>query len=287
MRIAVLSGKGGTGKTFVSVNLAYVAPKTLYIDCDVEEPNGWLFLKPLLEREEKVGVMVPSVNAEICNGCRKCVDFCKYNALAYVKDKLLIFSEICHSCGGCVILCPEKALTEKERGIGRIDYAKAGSVRTRTGILNTGEATGIPIIKRLLKDISEGETVVIDCPPGSSCVVMESIKDSDFCILVAEPTRFSVHNLAMVYELVKHFHKPHGVILNKTLEGETIAEDFCRAKGIPVLARIPYDVNIGLLNSQGAIVAENSIFRTLFENVWVEIQKEVEVQDEAVSHFKW
>ncbi|MDD2586134.1 MAG: ATP-binding protein [Syntrophomonadaceae bacterium] len=259
MRIAVLSGKGGTGKTFVSVNLAYAVKDIVYIDCDVEEPNGGLFLKPLIEREEIIEVMEPSVDNEKCNGCKKCVDFCQYNALAYVNDQLLIFNELCHSCRGCVLLCPEKALAETKRGIGQIEYGKSADVKVRTGILNPGEANGIPIIQKLLRDAAQEKTVVIDCPPGSSCAVMESIKDSDYCILVAEPTLFGVHNLSMVYELVKLFDKPYGVVLNKTVEGETIAEDYCRENNIPILMRIPYDPEIALLNSRGEIAAAHKV----------------------------
>lgn len=285
MRIAVLSGKGGTGKTFVSVNFAYAAKECIYADCDVEEPNGALFLQPEIEREENVKVSVPFVEAEKCSGCRKCIDFCKYNALSYVKDQLLIFPELCHSCGGCMLLCPENALKEKQREIGQVEYGKAGSIKTCAGRLYPGEATGIPLIRKLLQDLTEQETIVVDCPPGSSCAVMESIQDSSFCVLVAEPTLFGVHNLAMVYELVKLFNKPHGVILNKTVEGETIAEDYCQEKGLPILMRIPYDSEIGLLNSRGIIVAAaKTNYLNLFQEVLHKIREEV--QHEAVGSTK-
>ena len=147
MNIAVLSGKGGTGKTLVSVNLAAAAKNSVYVDCDVEEPNGHLFFKPENIREEKISVKIPAVENKLCSGCRQCVDFCKFNALAYVKDKLIIFDDICHSCGGCVMLCPEKALTEKHKAIGKLQKGISGGVKVYTGILNAGEASGIPIIK--------------------------------------------------------------------------------------------------------------------------------------------
>ena len=192
MRIAVLSGKGGTGKTLVSVNLAAAAKRCTYIDCDVEEPNGYLFFKPKDVTEEEIPVKIPKVDGTLCNGCRKCVDFCKYNALAYIKDKPIIFEDICHSCGGCILLCPEKALTEKEKVIGKVQKGTSDQVTVYTGILNPGEPSGIPIIKKLLEEnIPEiKKTTFIDCPPGSACIVMESIKDADYCILVAEPTLF-------------------------------------------------------------------------------------------------
>lgn len=152
MRIAVLSGKGGTGKTLVSVNLAAATKISTYIDCDVEEPNGHLFFKPKDVEEEEISVKIPKVDNELCNGCRKCVDFCKFNALAYIKDKLIVFEEVCHSCGGCIMLCPEKALTERKKVIGKIQKGISNQVTVYTGILNTGEASGIPIIKKLLAE---------------------------------------------------------------------------------------------------------------------------------------
>lgn len=281
MKIAVLSGKGGTGKTLVSVNLAAVAQKSTYIDCDVEEPNGHLFFKPIDVQKEEVSVKIPQVDNERCSGCRKCVDFCKFNALAYIKDKLIIFEEICHSCGGCIMLCPEKALTEKEKSIGKIQRGISNEVAVYTGILNTGEASGIPIIKELLVDnrSQADEQTFIDCPPGSACIVMESIKDADYCVLVAEPTLFGVHNLNMVYELVKLFNKPFGVVLNKCLEGENQAEKFCLEKNIKILARLPFESELGMLNSNGEIVARKSkkyyaIFSDLLETVKKEVQYE-------------
>ena len=285
MQIAVLSGKGGTGKTFVSVNLAFAAQNTTYIDCDVEEPNGGLFLKPDITAEENIEVMIPKVNLEKCTACRKCVDFCKYNALALVNNRLLVFKELCHDCGGCILLCPEKALTEQGRTIGKVEYGISGEVKTRTGILNTGEAVGIPIIKRLIKDIEQENTYVIDSPPGSSCAVMESIKDCDYCILVTEPTLFGVHNLAMVYELVKLFAKPHGAIINKHIEGETVADDYCLQNNIPIIAKISYDDRIGSINSQGKIVAaEDGKYFAIFNEIFQKIQEEV--QSEAVTNIK-
>lgn len=259
IKIAVLSGKGGTGKTLVSVNLAAVAEQSVYIDCDVEEPNGHLFFKPALVATERISVQLPAINESLCNGCRQCVDFCKFNALAYINEKWMIFDEVCHSCGGCILFCPQKALAEKEKIIGEIRYGISENVSVITGILNTGEASGIPIIKKMLSSPQFGKgMMVVDCPPGSACIVMESIKDADYCILVAEPTVFGVHNLNMVYELVKLFEKPHGVVLNKCLDGENPAEQFCVDNKIPILGRIPFDKEIGSLNSDAKILVRQS-----------------------------
>jgi MinD superfamily P-loop ATPase len=282
MKIAVLSGKGGTGKTLVSVNLAAVAKESIYIDCDVEEPNGHLFLKPDNMKSEKVSIMIPDVDETLCNGCRKCIDFCKFNALAYINNKLIVFDEVCHSCGGCVLFCPVKALSEKEKVIGEVQKGTSENVTVATGMLNIGEASGIPIIKKLLNDTYETkEFLFIDCPPGSACIVMESIKNADYCILVAEPTLFGVHNLNMVYELVKLFNKPYGVVLNKCLDGENPAENFCIEEKIRILGRIPFDNELGALNSNALIsVRENEKYRNLFSTLLQIVTKEV--QHEAV-----
>lgn len=284
MKIAVLSGKGGTGKTLVSVNLAAVAKKSLYIDCDVEEPNGHLFFKPKEIEVQNISVKIPFVDEKLCKGCRRCVEFCKFNALAYIQDQLLIFDDVCHSCGGCQLLCPEKAIGEKEKIIGGIHRGRSENVDVITGILNTGEATGVPIIKELLKDSNQHQSMTfIDCPPGSACVVMESIKDADYCILVAEPTIFGSHNLSMVYELVKLFNKPHGVVLNKYLDEENPAENFCRENDIKIIGSIPYDKELATLNSNGLIIVrEDEKYRSIFTNLLDAVTKEV--QYEAVSH---
>lgn len=278
MKIAVLSGKGGTGKTLVTVNLAAAAKTATYIDCDVEEPNGHLFFKPEGITEEKVTVKIPMADEELCSGCRKCVNFCKFNALAYT-NKLIVFDEICHSCGGCILICPEKALTEKDKVIGTVQKGTSGNVSVYTGIMNVGEASGVPIIKKLLEpeNQEEDKLTVIDCPPGSACIVMESIKDADYCILVAEPTLFGVHNLNMVYELVTLFRKPFGVVLNKCLDGENPAETFCIENNIKILGRIPFDNELGTLNSNAEIaVNESEKYRELFSDLLQTVKKEVQ-----------
>ena len=293
MNIAVLSGKGGTGKTLLSVNMAAASESAIYIDCDVEEPNGYLFFKPEAIVEENVSVKIPEVDKELCSGCRKCVDFCKFNALAFIKKAPIVFGDICHSCGGCSLLCPENAITEKDKVIGKIEKGKSQGIDVYTGILNTGEVSGVPIIEKLLdenrKSSSNGEVSnniegneklsIIDCPPGSACIVMESIKDADFCVLVAEPTAFGAHNLEMVYELVSLFGKPFGVVLNKCLDGENPSEEFCKEKGIKILGRVPFEKELGELNSNAKIAAReseryNKLFKNILETVKGEVQHE-------------
>ncbi|KNZ40699.1 4Fe-4S binding protein [Acetobacterium bakii] len=284
MKLAVLSGKGGTGKTLVSVNLAAVAGHSVYVDCDVEEPNGHLFFKPSGVENEKVTIKIPIVDEDLCNGCRICVDFCKFNALASIIGKLIVFDEICHSCGGCIMLCPNKALTEKDKVIGEIQKGISEEVKVFSGILNTGEVSGIPIIKKLFSEISdEQEMIFVDCPPGSACIVMESIRDADYCILVAEPTLFGLHNLQMVYELVKIFNKPYGVVINKCLEGENLIKKFCLENGIKVLDEIPYDKELGKINSNAEIASRVSPkYHALFSALLQTVTKEV--SHEAITH---
>ena len=272
--IAVLSGKGGTGKTLVSVNLAASVKNALYVDCDVEAPNGHLFLKPELNKQEDVNVLLPFSNPAKCNGCRVCVDFCKFNALVYIKDQWKVFEDVCHSCGGCMLLCPQQAITEVPHTVGSIEQGLSEDIQIISGILNIGEESGSPIIQKLLGYIEESERshVFIDCPPGSACIVMESIKDADYCVLVAEPTRFGVHNLEMVYRLVKLFDKPYGVIINKYTEEDDPVQKFCTENNIPILGRIPFSQEIGTMNSNGSIVARESdnyadLFATLLETI--------------------
>jgi len=285
-KIAVLSGKGGTGKTLVSVNMASVADYSMYIDCDVEEPNGHLFFKPIGLSTKDVCVGVPRVDHSMCNGCRKCVDFCQFNALVYVGNKLKILDELCHSCGGCVLVCPQKALHESKQKIGEIVKGVSNHVAVVTGILNEGETSGVPIIKELLGYANtQMNYTFIDCPPGSACTVMESIKEADYCLIVAEPTLFGVHNLKMVYELVTLFKKPHGVVLNKCIDGQTLAEDFCSKNKINVIGKIPFDEKLGLLNSKALIVAnEQEEYREIFNSLLTKITKEID--DEATINLK-
>jgi MinD superfamily P-loop ATPase len=277
-KIAVLSGKGGTGKTLVSVNLAAAAKNSTYIDCDVEEPNGHLFFKPEITSSKKVNIKIPTVDQNLCNGCRVCVDFCKFHALAYVGSKVMVFEDICHSCGGCMLLCPQKAISEKEKSIGEVRFGCSKGVNVISGFLNPGESSGIPIIKKLLEDknISQ-QLTLIDCPPGSACIVMESIKDADYCVLVAEPTIFGAHNLQMVYDLVRLFDKPHGVVLNKCLSGDNPSKTFCEENGIKILTEIPFDNRLGTINSNARIaVRENEQYKELFTSLLEVVSKEVQ-----------
>lgn len=273
MNIAVLSGKGGTGKTFVSCNLAATIGNSAYIDCDVEEPNGHLFFKPENVTENPVYVKLPQVIKTKCNQCRTCVDFCRFHALAFVKDRPMLFKGVCHSCGGCKIVCPENAIIEKNYQIGSIITGTYKTVIVKSGILNTGEESGVPIIKELLRSLPR-KTNVIDCPPGSACSVMESIREASFCVIVAEPTVFGIHNFKMVYELVKILNKPFGIVINKISSNANPMEKLCRELNLPVLERIPFDSKIAAQNAAGNIAYEtNDQIKIIFDRLYTKISE--------------
>lgn len=271
MNIAVLSGKGGTGKTFVSCNLAVAIGKSAYIDCDVEEPNGHLFFKPTEVSEKNVYVKIPQIIADKCNHCRMCADFCRFNALAFINAKPMLFRGVCHSCGGCKIVCPNHAIEEKDYPVGSIHTGKHNTVIVKSGIMNTGEESGVPIIRELLKELP-CKTNVIDCPPGSACTVTESIKNADFCIIVAEPTIFGVHNFKMVYELVKILNKPFGIVLNKVTNSNNPMEKLIEEFDLPVLERIPFDRKIAAQNAACSIAYEtNAMAKEIFDRLYIKV----------------
>lgn len=263
MQIAVLSGKGGTGKTFVSTNLAAVIENSTYLDCDVEEPDGRLLLHPVSIQTEKVTKPMPQVNADKCIGCRACVDICRFGALAFLGGKPMVFPEVCHSCGGCTLVCPTKAMEAHPHEIGTIETGTSGNMEVVTGILSIGEASAVPLISAVLKK-AKGNTI-IDCPPGSACSVMESIKGSDYCVMVAEPTIFGLHNLNMVYTLVKLFHKPYGIVINKCEDDYNLIDDFCKKEHIEVLLRIPFDKQTAQDTARGKLaVRQNTAMKQSF-----------------------
>ena len=276
MKIAVLSGKGGTGKTLISVNLARAIGDAHYIDCDIEEPNGHLFFNPNIQNTENITVKLPVIDHDKCTACRKCVDICRFNALAMIGNKVKVFDMICHSCGACSLLCPEKAITEIDNRIGYIQHGMSKNVKVSSGFMDIGIANGIPLIKNLLKESKDSKESVIDCPPGSACSVMESIQNADYCILVAEPSIFGAHNLQMVYDLVKMFKKKHGVVLNKIMDGINPSEDFCKQHSLPIIASIPFDQDIAKTNSNGEIIVETDTkYKVLFDQIFLKIKEEV------------
>ena len=276
MKIAVASGKGGTGKTTVATNLALSLGDAQFFDCDVEEPNANIFIKAEIKDSKKVTVTIPEIDKTKCNYCGKCSEFCAYNALAVVKSNVLVFPELCHSCGGCELICPKNAINWCERVIGKVEHGHANGIDFYHGLLNVGEMQAIPVIKALKKKVDKKRTVIIDVPPGTSCPVIESIGGSDYCILVTEPTPFGLHDLKLAIEVVRHLNIPFGVIINRDGIGDKKVESYCQKENIPVLLKIPERKKIAHLYSKGiAIVSESHEWHEMFGQVFNQIQVKV------------
>ncbi len=252
MKIAIASGKGGTGKTTVAVNLALALEEVQLFDCDVEEPNCNLFLGFEMEPVEEVVFLVPEINPDKCTLCRGCSDFCRYNALAAIPNRILSFPSLCHGCGGCSFVCPAGAIEEKPETIGIIQKALSDSPLTFfCGTLKIGKATATPVIKSLQNHIDESRPAIIDSPPGTACPVLAVMGFADYCVLVTESTPFGFHDFCLALEAARALNVPVGVVLNRDGLGDSRVEDFCKAEGIPVLLRIPNDRTIARLYSEG------------------------------------
>jgi len=277
--IAVASGKGGTGKTTVSVNLALSLEKVQLVDCDVEEPNVSIFLKPEITQTFPVKTMVPEIDKEKCTYCGECSKICAYNALSVLKfedgkkpsGEILFFHHLCHGCGGCVLLCPEKAIKEGKKEIGVVNIGKKGEIRFIEGKLNISEVLAPTVIEAAKSYIDKSMDAIIDAPPGSACPVVASLKEVDFCVLVTEPTPFGLHDLEIAYEVTKVLGISSGVVINKS-ENDTLIEDFCKKHEIPILMKIPFDKKIAELYSKGIPLVEGlpeykEKFCELFEKI--------------------
>jgi MinD superfamily P-loop ATPase len=260
VKIAVASGKGGTGKTTISTNLAYLAARAgrsvAYADCDVEEPNGHLFLNPTITGESSIDRRFPVVDLQRCVRCGRCAEACRFGAIACVGRSVLVFRELCHSCGGCQLACPEAAIHEAPCSIGRVRWGNSGPVRFVDGVLHVGEAMSPPAI-RAVKDVvpHDVELVFLDCPPGTSCPTIESVRDADFVLLVTEPTPFGRHDLELAVPMCRMLNLPLGVVINRADIGDRQVWDDCHRQQIRVLAEIPEDHEVARAYSQGRLAA--------------------------------
>jgi len=251
MIISVASGKGGTGKTTVATSLALSWGEGLFLDCDVEEPNAHIFLKPHINERISVGIPVPEVDESKCNFCGKCAEVCEYNAIVVIKKKVLFFPELCHGCGGCSYICPEKAIREVDRAIGVIEKGRSGNIEFIHGVLNVGEPMAPPLIRQVKKHINTSTNGIIDASPGTSCPVVEAVNGSDFCLLVTEPTPFGLHDLKLAVEMVRKLTIPCGVVINCADIGDEEVARYCENEGIPILMTVPWDRRIAEAYSRG------------------------------------
>ena len=257
MIISVASGKGGTGKTLIATSLALSLESDLqFLDCDVEEPNAHIFLKPVIERQEIVSIPIPRVNEQKCTFCGKCAEVCAFNAIAVLPKKVLVFPELCHGCGACSYLCPEDAISEVGKEVGIVEMGRADGIEFIHGKLNIGEMMAPPIIRRVKEHIDPQVTAIIDVPPGTSCPVVEAVRGSDFCLLVTEPTPFGLNDLILAVEVVKELRIPCGVVINRDSGGNSGVEEYCKAEGVPLLLHIPLDNEIARLYSRGIPLVE-------------------------------
>ena len=264
MIISVASGKGGTGKTTVSTNLALsINENVQFLDCDVEEPNAHIFIKPDIRKTEIISILVPEVDEEKCTFCGKCQQVCAYNAIAVLppgnnsKGKTLVFPELCHGCGACSYLCPEGCIKEIERAVGVLEEGVVGNLSFIHGKLNIGEAMAPPVIRAVKKQIDPNKTVIIDAPPGTSCPVITSIEGTDFCILVTEPTPFGLNDLMLAVEVLRKMKIPFGVVINRSDLGDKKTEEYCLKENISIMMKIPFKQEIAKAYSRGDIIVES------------------------------
>ena len=276
LTIAVASGKGGTGKTTIATNLAcsiaQMGKKVQYLDCDVEEPNGHIFLKPDIETTRSATIGVPEVNNELCNGCDKCGQLCQYSAIVCLQDKPLVFEQLCHSCGGCMMICPTGAIQEKAREIGFVDTGSVSGVRFVQGRLKIGDIHTPSLIKQVKMNLLHEGTSIIDAPPGTSCPVIEAVKGSDFVLLVTEPTLFGLNDLKLAVEMINELKIPFGVMVNRSDPNEKMISEYCLQEHIQIIFEMPDDRRIAEAYSDGKMIIDvlpeyKKDFTSFYENI--------------------
>jgi len=286
MIISIASGKGGTGKTTIAVNLALALDNVQLLDCDVEEPNAHIFLNPEIAKTEPVTVPVPEINRNKCDYCGVCADVCVFRAMNVFKPlsgawDVLLLPALCHNCGACSLLCPQRAITETQKRIGIIESGQSGNIEYVCGKLDIGEPKSPPLIKQLKKKINRAKTVILDCPPGTSCPMMTAVKGSDFCLLVTEPTPFGLHDLNLAVETVKKLGLRYGVFVNRATDSKII-DQYCEQSGASYMGAIPFDREIARLYSNGDVFLDakpeyRGVFKTLAGKILAKVEHGVYV----------
>ena len=276
MIISVASGKGGTGKTLVATSLALSLrgrAKVQLLDCDVEEPNDHIFLRYLaIKQSQPVFLPIPKIDETKCTYCGKCAEVCAYSAIAVIKKKVLVFPELCHGCGACSYLCPESAISEEGKQIGVVEIGNSEDLDFVQGRLAIGEIAAPFVIREVKKYVDPAGTVIMDIPPGTSCPVVEAVKDSDFCLLVTEPTPFGLNDLSLAVEVVRKLGITCGVVINRVGVGDEKVDSYCHEQGIPILLKIPLDRKIATLYSKGIPLIQGmpewrNAFQRLFQDI--------------------
>lgn len=282
MKITVLSGKGGTGKTTISTNFSWILSekmKVQLLDTDVEEPNTHLFFNIEFQEEIPVNILIPVVNKDRCILCGECAKICQFGAIAVFPKTIMVFENLCHGCGACFLVCPTKAIDEKPKRIGVIKFGKINeNLLYGMGIMDLGEPSGVPIIKELKKRIDHSvDVTIIDAPPGTSCLVVESLKRTDFAILVTETSPFGLHDLKMAVEVVKTMKIPMGVVLNKYDPSFKKMDEYIKKENLKVFMKIPFDKEIAYYYSKGELFAKYKIeWRDKFWKMYEKIKEMIE-----------
>lgn len=276
MKIAVASGKGGTGKTTVATNLAYAASgrgrAVTYLDCDVEEPNGHIFLKPKITSRRSVGTPIPQVDSDSCTHCGQCGQICQYSGIVCIGQTVLTYPQLCHSCGGCAMVCPAGAISEVSQDRGVVEVGSAGSIRFVRGVLNVGQAKSPPVIRAVRSVETDSDLVIVDAPPGTSCPVIESIRGVDYVLLVTEATPFGLWDLKLAVAMVHALTLACGVVINRCDLGDGETVRYCRKQGLDVLAELPDDRRVAEAYSRGLLASEaGSQYATWFEKLFERI----------------
>jgi len=282
VKIAVLSGKGGTGKTTISTNLAYMMGIN-YVDLDVEEPNGHIFLKPEIKSIKDVVIPTPKIDENKCTLCGVCVNTCQFNALINTGKRIMVFEDLCHGCGACSLVCPDDAISEHNRKIGDLSIGVYDKAKFYSGKMLINEPMAGPIITDIKKILPKDEDYILDCSPGTSCNVVKALDGSEYALMVTEPSKFGLHDLILAIKLVRELNIPLGIVINRSNEYDYLIEDFAKKENIEIIGKIPFSKNAAKMYSEGILLIENDEIKKVFEKIRVSVLNVVKEGEYATS----